>query len=166
VWWAASFKQDKVFGCGYFDDSGDVKDKPVLFYRLEGKCDQTGLWTITKTYESVSEYSVVYEGRFENEKFQGSWTNAAAGSFGKFLAQKASFEHKSEDIILVCRQCHSLVSPGALRGGDGTCSFCGDPGKNTAIQFALFIWYKKRFNFSFYLRGKNGILRGGATSRG
>jgi len=81
-----------AFGCGFFNDSGDVPDQPVLFYTLFGKIDhRSPTIKITKTYEKHAEtegYDVEYDANFEQTDqgftLKGTWKNQRAGSHGSF----------------------------------------------------------------------------------
>ena len=55
-----------VFGMGYFDDSGDIPNKPLLYFTLRGEWNpETRKVQFLKEYESAAEtdgYEVKYEG--------------------------------------------------------------------------------------------------------
>lgn len=55
-----------AFGAGFFDDSGDVPDRPLLFFTLRGQWSaETRRLTLVKEYEAAAEtsgYEVTYEG--------------------------------------------------------------------------------------------------------
>jgi len=82
-----------VFGAGYFNDSGDVPDRPVLFFSLFGKIDPASPNSvkIKKVYEKHDEtvgFDVAYDATLEKVgngySLKGKWENKKAGSFGSF----------------------------------------------------------------------------------
>lgn len=81
----------KLFGSGYFDDSADIPNQPILFYSLEGNGTLDNM-TIIKKY-TTTDYIVEYKGKFiphqnQTYEFQGRWTNSLAGSYGSFIAKQ------------------------------------------------------------------------------
>jgi len=88
-----------VFGSGYFSDSADVPDKPVLFYSLSGTWNRdTGELKLAKIYENSEEtegYVIDYNGKLvkgdNHWKIEGTWDNSKGGSKGTFTcSQKPS----------------------------------------------------------------------------
>jgi len=80
-----------AFGGGYFNDSGDVADTPVLCFSLRGEWKIDGSVKLVKHYENEAEtdgYDVVYEGALSKEKdvfcLKGTWRNEKGHSFGTF----------------------------------------------------------------------------------
>lgn len=60
-----------TFGCGYFDDSADIPNQPILFFTLHGTWDpSTSQIQLTKRYEEVeftAGYDVGYVGALEKK---------------------------------------------------------------------------------------------------
>jgi hypothetical protein len=83
-----------VFGGGYFDDSGDVPGKPVLYFTLYGTCrllpDRAAELAFEKRYEASSETQgvlVQYCARLlpaHTAAIVGTWRNASSGGYGAF----------------------------------------------------------------------------------
>lgn len=52
-----TIEEVSLFGAGYFDDSADLPNQPVLFYMLKGKLQQKNEETLEavfdKTYDST-----------------------------------------------------------------------------------------------------------------
>ena len=79
----AMLPEGEVFGAGYFDDSGDIPDHPLLFFSLRGRLDTSrGLISLNKAYEhfpATEGFLVHYEGAIFREEGQiwqrGSWIN-------------------------------------------------------------------------------------------
>ena len=81
------------FGCGFFDDSGDVPGQSLLFYSLRGKFDsETRQIEFAKVYENHREtegYEVEYKGVLgQDGSMRGKWNNKKGGSFGKFFCRR------------------------------------------------------------------------------
>ena len=92
-WVLACIGGGELLGAGYFDDSADIPGKQVLLFNLSGS--EVGGWTLTKTYENGSEFSVVYssfagQSVFASEPFSGTWVNASAATFGQFVIRQCS----------------------------------------------------------------------------
>jgi hypothetical protein len=87
-----------AFGVGYLNDSGDVPDKPVLFYTLQGTHDAaSGAFRVAKRYQFEAEtsgYEVEYEGELTPERddgfahLEGKWSNPKGGSFGSLNCRR------------------------------------------------------------------------------
>lgn len=82
-----------LFGCGFFDDSGDVPGQNLLFYSLRGSYDAVSRKVqFTKVYESHREtagYEISYSGVLESDGFmRGKWDNKKGGSFGKWMCRQ------------------------------------------------------------------------------
>ena len=88
-----------LVGAGYFDDSGDFPDSPVLFYYLHGRLDaDSGRFTLDKIYERktggmkityTGEVISVTDGGDECQgsklaELKGEWANVAEQTFGVF----------------------------------------------------------------------------------
>lgn len=118
----------KFFGCGYFNDSADIPNQPLLFYSLEGQGTLEDM-TLIKRY-TTTDYSVEYRGKFvEYEKnsyeFVGRWTNSLAGSFGSFVAKQRRLD-PSEFYRLdlcICEVCRNVLHPGDNRWCCFPCHF-------------------------------------------
>lgn len=93
VMWALSLTRasQTAFGCGFFDDAGDIPGSPVLFYTLRGSIDAEGSVKLQKIYcHPVSRaLTVSYEGALEpsGRALTGTWTNAMEQTFGTFSCQ-------------------------------------------------------------------------------
>jgi hypothetical protein len=88
-----------LVGAGYFDDSGDFAESPVLFYYLHGSlATDTGRFTLDKIYErktgsmkisytgevvSVADGGDAGQGR-QLVELKGEWANIAEQTFGVF----------------------------------------------------------------------------------
>lgn len=82
-----------LFGSGFFDDSGDIPGKNLLFYTLRGTFDsESGKVQFTKEYEQHQEtagYEISYSGELGKDGFlRGSWENKKGGSFGKWMCRQ------------------------------------------------------------------------------
>eukprot|EP00238_Polyblepharides_amylifera_P010072 CAMPEP_0196591010 /NCGR_PEP_ID=MMETSP1081-20130531/68234_1 /TAXON_ID=36882 /ORGANISM="Pyramimonas amylifera, Strain CCMP720" /LENGTH=178 /DNA_ID=CAMNT_0041914259 /DNA_START=282 /DNA_END=818 /DNA_ORIENTATION=- len=83
-----------AFGAGYFADSGDIDENPVLFYTLRGTYDaDTGAVQLVKRYERPvpKDKEVHYEGFLERPstpdektRLTGTWRNLFASTLGVF----------------------------------------------------------------------------------
>jgi len=81
-----------VFGVGFFDDSGDIPDSPVLFYTLRGTADDASHFT--KVYEPPVpelmrvEYTDVVVKRAADgaASLEGKWRNTMELTSGTFTA--------------------------------------------------------------------------------
>merc|ERR550537_660605 len=85
-----------LVGAGYFDDSGDFTDSPVLFYYLHGKLDaNTGRFTLNKIYErKTGGLKITYTGEVvvagdtgqggQLAELKGEWANIDQQTFGVF----------------------------------------------------------------------------------
>lgn len=83
------------FGCGFFDDSGDVPGQSLLFYTLYGTFNtETRAVEFVKKYEDHYEtqgYEVTYTGVLGDDGWmRGKWQNKKGGSFGKWLCKQVS----------------------------------------------------------------------------
>jgi len=82
-----------IFGGGYFNDSGDIDETPVLCYSLRGEWKGDSNVRIVKHYEheEAEGYDIVYEGTLskENDNFwlKGAWKNEKGRSFGTFACR-------------------------------------------------------------------------------
>jgi len=107
-------KEFPVFGSGYFTDSGDVPDRPVLFYRLVGNWDkERNEMKLVKVYEKSDEtdgYEIEYVGQLNKEekegkpgiwKLSGTWKNEKGGSFGTFnCTMQPDSRHRSTAAVV------------------------------------------------------------------
>lgn len=51
----------RVFGAGFFDDSGDIPNQPILFFSLSGTWDkQSNCLSLTKVYLLFSIYTLLF----------------------------------------------------------------------------------------------------------
>jgi len=82
-----------VFGGGFFNDSADIDDTPVLCFSLRGEWKGDNSVTIVKRYEEAEAegYDIVYEAELskENDVFwlKGTWKNEKGKSFGTFACR-------------------------------------------------------------------------------
>lgn len=122
-WTLATLADGAAFGSGYFDDSGDVPGRPLLFYTLSG--GRTGDEVqLVKCYESAAGAGPVpYRGRVTRDGARGEWSmagdwrNDAAGSFGQFrcrLEGAARFLAHAA----CCSACQSVLRPGDVAHED------------------------------------------------
>lgn len=105
-----------VFGMGYFDDSGDIPNKPLLYFTLRGDWNpETRKVQFVKEYESAEEtdgFEVKYEGSLESERnvegeaevlwLKGTWKNEKGGSFGHFSARRQKAFESAVAAICLC----------------------------------------------------------------
>lgn len=91
ITWVLSIVRETgdAFGCGFFDDAGDIPNQPLLFYTLRGTADSDGKLALQKVYcpPVPPELTVDYDGTVQEGKISGSWTNALEGTFGSFEAR-------------------------------------------------------------------------------
>ena len=88
-----------LVGAGYFDDSGDFPDSPVLFYYLHGRlAADSGRFTLDKIYErKTGGLKITYTGAVVSvtdsgdegqgsklAELKGEWANVAEQTFGVF----------------------------------------------------------------------------------
>jgi len=94
-WSCAVLKsRNSINGAGYFNDSGDIPNQPVLFFVVRGTVDSaTGKATFKKIYQKCPQtdgYVVEYEGTLVQPEaggkwaLTGTWKNPKGGSFGDF----------------------------------------------------------------------------------
>ena len=123
------------FGSGYFSDSADIPNQPLLFFSLDGNGTLDNM-KITKKY-ITTDYIVEYQGNFlknENDKYhyQGHWSNALASSYGSFTAT----QHRLNPLlsykldISLCEVCQSTIYPGENRWRCFQCHFSTCSGCN------------------------------------
>ena len=118
----------KLFGCGYFNDSADIPDQPLLFYSLEGKGTLEDM-TLIKKY-TTTDYHVEYRGKFIEYdqncyEFHGRWTNPLAGSYGSFIAKQRRLDPSQfyRVDICICEVCRNGIHPGDNRWSCFQCNF-------------------------------------------
>ena len=112
-----------VFGSGFFNDSADVPNQPVIFYTLDGVYNmEKNELKINKIYEVAKQtegYVIKYKGKlFEMEKdhwIEGTWKNKKGGSFGNFKCKKQPTTTTLTSHIIVCKLCSKMIFPGATR---------------------------------------------------
>jgi hypothetical protein len=150
-------EEGAVFGAGYFDDSGDVAGKPLLFYTLQGaRTREGGQIRLTKKYdrtasEQTAAYSISYAGQLQKSsahdnawELQGKWENSAAGSFGSFRCYREAASG-FEAHTACCSVCHRRMRAGEMRyccldcpAGWSCCQSCRE--KATPVQYmSLFL---------------------------
>ena len=124
-----------LFGSGYFNDSADIPDQPLLFFSLNGNGTLDDM-EIIKTY-TITDYIVKYKGKFfqdENKNYivEGKWSNALAESHGSFVAKQHRLSPlKSYRLdICVCEVCGNLIYPGDNRWCCFQCHFSTCSGCN------------------------------------
>jgi thioester reductase-like protein len=136
-WCFTIFKENnniwKLFGSGYFNDSADIPDQPLLFFSLDGHGTLDDM-TVIKKY-TTTDYMVEYRGKFiqydqYNLQFQGRWSNSLAGSYGSFLAEQRQLNplisYRLD--ICICEVCRNAIHPGDNRWCCFQCNFstcCG-----------------------------------------
>lgn len=131
-WCFTVFKENnrtwKLFGSGYFNDSADIPDQPLLFFSLDGQGTLNQM-NIIKKYSTI-DYSVEYKGKFiENNQgyfqFEGHWSNSIAGSYGSFVAEQRQFNSmiKYRLDICICEVCRNTIHPGENRWCCYQCHF-------------------------------------------
>ena len=86
--WLLCLIDDKLHGCGFFDDSADVKGQAVLLFRINGSCQFPNL-KFVKIYEAVPSgetkgLEVEYEGLFQENQIFGTWKNLQSLAHGTF----------------------------------------------------------------------------------
>ncbi|CAF1264312.1 unnamed protein product [Adineta steineri] len=113
--------QWQLFGSGYFNDSADIPDQPLLFFTLEGNGTLDDM-NIIKKYNTNTDYTVEYRGKFielenKNFQFQGRWSNLTAGSYGSFFAKQFRLNplisYRLD--ICICEICGNAINPGDNR---------------------------------------------------
>ncbi|CAF1557222.1 unnamed protein product [Adineta steineri] len=111
----------KLYGSGYFNDSADIPDQPLLFFTLEGNGTLDDM-NIIKKYNTNTDYTVEYRGKFielenKNFQFQGRWSNLTAGSYGSFFAKQFRLNplisYRLD--ICICEICGNAINPGDNR---------------------------------------------------
>ncbi|CAF1119671.1 unnamed protein product [Didymodactylos carnosus] len=138
-WCATLFRTNndtwQLFGSGYFNDSADIPDQPLLFFSLDGTGTLDDM-KIIKKY-TTTDYIVEYQGKFSKREngtysFTGNWSNAVAGSYGSFIAEQCRLNPTVSyrlDICL-CEVCTNVLNPGDNRWFCSQCSFTTCPGCN------------------------------------
>jgi hypothetical protein len=114
-----------IFGAGYFEDSGDIQDHPILYFTLQGTPDDSGNFKMTKVYEHRPEtigYDIEYEFKQnENEEsLEGTWINPKGQSFGNFTCKK-QINISSNTRVEYCSLCKIGIESGASRW---SCPLC------------------------------------------
>ncbi|UJR09844.1 hypothetical protein I4U23_014069 [Adineta vaga] len=118
----------RLFGSGYFDDSADIPNQPLLFFTLDGNGTLDDMKILKKYVKS--DYFVEYRGKFsefenENLQFQGHWTNPLAGSYGSFFSHQyrlnSAITYKLD--ICICEVCQNVIYPGDTRWCCCQCHF-------------------------------------------
>ncbi|CAF1615445.1 unnamed protein product [Rotaria magnacalcarata] len=139
--WCATLFRNKhdiwhMFGSGYFDDSADIPNQPLLFFSLDGKGTLDDM-TIIKKYVAV-DYTIEYRGKIsrcddtESYVFTGNWSNTQAGSYGFFRAVRCQLNplltYRLD--ICICAVCTNILNPGDNRWFCDPCHFTTCPGCN------------------------------------
>ena len=131
-WCATLFRtQDnhwQLFGSGYFNDSADIPNEPLLFFTLNGSGTLDNMNMIKKY--TKTDYLVEYRGKFVRNddqtcQFVGQWSNSLSGSYGSFLAKQRQlnpFESYRVDIC-ICEVCRKSIDPGENRWCCFDCHF-------------------------------------------
>lgn len=138
-WCAAVFRINntkwQLAGSGYFDDSADIPNQPLLLFSLEGKGTLDDM-NVIKKYISL-DYQVEYRGKISKGPtgtyiFTGNWSNNQAGSYGPFQAEQCLLNPLSTYRldICVCAVCTNILYPGDNRWFCATCHFTTCPGCN------------------------------------
>ncbi|KNC55984.1 thioester reductase domain-containing protein [Thecamonas trahens ATCC 50062] len=127
---AVDKRAGRVFGAGFFEDSGDVPGSPVLTFTLAGRVDAaSGAVTVVKHYDASHEathgYDVEYTGAIEAgpdglSRFTGSWRNVKGGSYGEATAVLQPSTSIATHICL-CSICSKPVFPGETRWSCEAC---------------------------------------------
>ncbi|CAF2756041.1 unnamed protein product [Rotaria sp. Silwood2] len=138
-WCATLFRTNndtwQMFGSGYFNDSADIPNQPLLFFSLDGKGTLDDM-KIIKKYATI-EYNVEYRGKISKCEtdayvFTGNWSNAQAGSYGSFHAEQCQlnpmFTYRLD--ICLCAVCTNILNPGDNRWFCAPCHFATCPGCN------------------------------------
>ena len=118
----------KLFGSGYFNDSADIPNEPLLFFSLNGSGNFNEM-NLIKKY-SKTDYYVEYQGKFvrdseQNLRFEGQWKNPLAGSYGNFFCKQIQlnpFQSYRLDIC-ICEVCRNMIYPGETRWACFQCHF-------------------------------------------
>ncbi|CAF3525176.1 unnamed protein product [Rotaria sp. Silwood1] len=138
-WCATLFRTNndtwQMFGSGYFNDSADIPNQPLLFFSLDGKGTLDDM-NIVKKYATI-EYNVEYRGKIskcetDTYVFTGNWSNSQAGSYGSFHAEQCQLNSMCTyrlDICL-CAICTNILNPGDNRWFCAPCHFTTCPGCN------------------------------------
>ena len=123
-----------LFGAGYFDDSGDVPGKPVLFYNVCGTVldKEEGNFELLKRYESVSNFNVLYKGNLHTGA--GMWSNPNAASYGSWSASCIALQGRSANVIQICSVCNRLIGPGEKRWHEDECAVCKKESNLNKVQ--------------------------------
>lgn len=110
-----------VFGSGFFDDSGDIPDQPLLFFTLFGSIDlNTSSVQLIKKYQkhlATEGYDVLYEAVLDKSnqdnrmRLHGRWTNTKAGTMGPFSCFQDSVLSNATSSLL-CDSCAHRIEPG------------------------------------------------------
>lgn len=123
-----------AFGAGFFNDSADIANQPVLFYKLSGDWEaKTNRITLVKRYENhpatdgyVLNYTGILERRIADKDIQnhsllisGKWKNEKAGTFGSFVCH----QQKVNGVygVCLCDMCQKTILPSEISWNCTTC---------------------------------------------